>query len=47
LGELSPDLVRSIEHLSGDRLKALGDAIVDFNRLADLAQWLRENADVG
>jgi predicted transposase/invertase (TIGR01784 family) len=39
--ELSQSLVSQIEHLSGDRLEALGDAIFEFNSLEDLAQWLR------
>jgi predicted transposase/invertase (TIGR01784 family) len=42
-GELSQSPVSQIEHLSGDRLEALGDAIFELNSLEDLAQWLREN----
>ena len=42
-GELPQDLVSLIEHLEGDRLEALSDAIFELNSLEDLAQWLSEN----
>jgi hypothetical protein len=40
LGMLSPELIAQINQLSLDRLEALGEALLDFQKLEDLQQWL-------
>jgi hypothetical protein len=43
LGELSPEVVSRIEALSLTQLETLGEALLDFSRLTDLATWLNSN----
>jgi hypothetical protein len=40
LGALSPELTAQIDRLSLDRLEALCEALLDFQKLEDLEQWL-------
>jgi predicted transposase/invertase (TIGR01784 family) len=40
VGELPQELRSSVELLSIDRLEALGEALLDFNSLQDLQNWL-------
>jgi predicted transposase/invertase (TIGR01784 family) len=40
VGEVPQDLRSSVELLSIDRLEALGEALLDFNSLQDLQNWL-------
>ncbi len=40
VGEVPADLRSSVELLSIDRLEALGEALLDFNNLQDLQNWL-------
>jgi predicted transposase YdaD len=40
VGELPQELRSTIELLSIDRLEALGEALLDFNNLQDLQNWL-------
>jgi Domain of unknown function (DUF4351) len=41
LGSVPPDLRLKIEDLSVSQLEALGDALLDFSAIADLATWLQ------
>jgi hypothetical protein len=43
VGELPQDIRSSVELLSIDRLEALGEALLDFNSLQDLQNWLEMN----
>jgi predicted transposase YdaD len=43
VGEVPQDLRSSVELLSIDRLEALGEALLDFNSLQDLQNWLAMN----
>jgi predicted transposase/invertase (TIGR01784 family) len=43
VGALSPDLVAPISTLSLPQLEALGEALLDFSRPADLTDWLRSH----
>jgi predicted transposase YdaD len=40
VGEVPQELRSSVELLSIDRLEALGEALLDFNSLEDLQNWL-------
>jgi Domain of unknown function (DUF4351) len=40
VGELTQELRSSVELLPIDRLEALGEALLDFNSLQDLQNWL-------
>ena len=41
LGDLAPKMEEQIATLSADRLEQLGEALLDFNSLADLGAWLQ------
>jgi hypothetical protein len=41
LGDLDPAVEEQVKGLSADRLEALGEALLDFNSLADLGTWLQ------
>ena len=41
LGDLDAAVEAQIESLSADRLEQLGEALLDFNSLADLDAWLQ------
>jgi predicted transposase/invertase (TIGR01784 family) len=43
LGDLSPQLQAKVSVLSIERVESLGEALLDFNSLADLESWLRQN----
>lgn len=43
-GLLGPDLQASVAARSLDELEALGEALLDFNGIADLETWLAERA---
>jgi Domain of unknown function (DUF4351) len=43
VGEVPQDLRSSVELLSIDRLEVLAEALIDFNSLRDLQDWLRIN----
>jgi Domain of unknown function (DUF4351) len=43
VGEVPQDLRSSVELLSIDRLEVLAEALIDFNSLRDLQNWLRIN----
>jgi heme oxygenase len=40
LGNLSPELIARVSGLSLERLEALGEALLDFQGVGDLEQWL-------
>jgi predicted transposase YdaD len=40
VGSLSPQLQARVSGLSIDRLEALGEALLDFQGVADLESWL-------
>ena len=40
LGDLSPSLVTRIENLPLETLENLGEALLDFNSMSDLINWL-------
>ncbi len=40
VGELSPEVRQSLENLSIEQLENLGEALLDFNSMADLENWL-------
>jgi heme oxygenase len=40
LGNLSPEMNASVSDLSLERLEALGEALLDFEGVGDLEQWL-------
>ncbi len=40
VGELSPEVRQSVENLSIEQLENLGEALLDFNSMVDLENWL-------
>ena len=44
LGPLPEDLSETIRLLPTEQLEALAEALLDFQTLADLIQWLRESS---
>lgn len=40
LGSLSPELITKVSILSLERLEALGETLLDFTSVEDLASWL-------
>ncbi|MBW4622179.1 MAG: DUF4351 domain-containing protein [Cyanosarcina radialis HA8281-LM2] len=40
LGMLSPELTARIYRLTSDQLESLGEALLDFQTIADLEKWL-------
>lgn len=40
IGNLTPQLLDRVSSLSIDRIESLGEALLDFNALADLETWL-------
>ena len=40
MGELSPEVRQSVENLSIEQLENLGEALLDFNSMVDLENWL-------
>lgn len=44
LGNISPELVASIESLPLEDLESLGEALLDFNSIKDLQDWLQANS---
>ena len=44
-GELSPNLVTKLENLEVETLESLGEALLDFNSLSDLINWLETNSN--
>jgi hypothetical protein len=40
LGEIEPSLVAQVQTLDIEKLELLGEALLDFSTVADLAQWL-------
>ena len=45
VGSLSPQIQQQIETLSLEKLEALGEALLDFNSLDDLIDWLNNHID--
>ena len=43
LGDLDAAVEEQIEGLSAERLEQLGEALLDFNSLADLDAWLQSH----
>jgi predicted transposase YdaD len=43
-GELSPNLVARLENLAVETLESLGEALLDFNSLSDLINWLETHS---
>lgn len=43
LGNLNPQLLDRINTLQLDRIESLGEALLDFNSIADLQNWLSQN----
>jgi predicted transposase YdaD len=43
LGDLSPQLQGRISALSIENVESLGEALLDFNSIADLDSWLNQN----
>lgn len=46
-GELSAAMRKRVSKLSAAQLDLLGDALIDFQRKADLSKWLKENLNRG
>lgn len=44
LGELSEEMIQSIQALSLEQLEALGDAVLDFQTVSDFESWLEQQA---
>lgn len=42
LGELPPEVHQQVEVLSVEQLESLGEAVLDFEQIADLVAWLAE-----
>ncbi len=42
VGELPQEIRQSVESLSLEQLENLGEALLDFNSMADLQTWLEE-----
>jgi predicted transposase YdaD len=42
-GDISPDLTSEIRQLSVKQLENLADALLDFQELTDLVNWLNQN----
>jgi predicted transposase YdaD len=40
LGTLEPELIERVNNLSIETIESLGEALLDFNNLADLENWL-------
>ena len=40
MGELSPEVRQNVENLSIEQLENLGEALLDFNSMVDLENWL-------
>lgn len=40
LGELNWEVLLEIEQLSGEKLENLSEALLDFQQMADLVNWL-------
>ena len=43
VGEIPEDVIEEIKTLSVEKVKALGEALLDFVDLDDLLRWLRAN----
>ena len=43
VGEIPEDVIEEIKTLSVEKVKALGEALLDFLDLDDLLRWLRAN----
>ena len=43
LGTLSPQLQAKVAALSIENVESLGEALLDFNSIADLESWLTQN----
>ena len=41
VGELSPEVRQNVENLSIEQLENLGEALLDFNSMVDLENWLQ------
>ncbi|WP_299410968.1 Rpn family recombination-promoting nuclease/putative transposase [Acaryochloris sp. IP29b_bin.148] len=44
IGSIPPNLQAQIESLSAEKLEILGEALLDFVKLADLRAWLKQNS---
>ncbi|MGF1523472.1 MAG: DUF4351 domain-containing protein [Leptolyngbyaceae cyanobacterium] len=42
IGAVTADLVEQVEALSSEQLESLGEALLDFNEMSDLANWLSD-----
>ena len=45
VGSLSPQIQQQVETLSLEKLEALGEALLDFDSLDNLIDWLDNNID--
>jgi predicted transposase YdaD len=43
LGNVSPQFQARVSALDIDRVESLGEALLDFNSIADLESWLNQN----
>jgi predicted transposase YdaD len=43
LGNLTPKIQGQVNNLAIDRVESLGEALLDFNSMADLEAWLSQN----
>jgi hypothetical protein len=46
VGSLSPKIQQQVETLSIEKLETLGEALLDFNSLDDLIDWLTNNINL-
>ncbi len=42
-GTVSPDITARLDHFSPEQLDDLGEALLDFDTVADLEQWMRRH----
>ena len=45
VGQLSPEVQKKVEKLPLEQLENLGEALLDFNSMADLQTWLKANGE--
>ncbi|MEL6382173.1 MAG: DUF4351 domain-containing protein [Cyanobacteria bacterium J06626_18] len=43
VGTVTAALVEQVESLSSEQLESLGEALLDFNEMSDLANWLADH----
>ncbi|MCC5663119.1 DUF4351 domain-containing protein [Nostoc sp. CHAB 5784] len=44
-GDIDESLVEQVRNLSAEHLEELGDALLDFSKIADLVAWLEQQKE--